>query len=92
MFATSSRPHTLTRPGTTDVDTLLFEDSNVVAGHATGRVACDALTSDVHIRTLRGPDIDGADWNLPAAGTDLGFDAAWPDGVVRGEYEFRRQE
>lgn len=91
-FAASSRPHTITMPGTTVLDTLLFEDSNVVAGHATGRVACDALASDVNVRTLRGPDIDGADWNTPPAGTDLGFDTAWPDGVVRGEYEFRRQE
>lgn len=91
MFAASSRPRTLTMPVTTDLDTLLFEDSNVVAGHVTGRVACDALARDVNVRTLRGPDIDGADWNTPTAGTDLGFDAVWTDGVVRGVYEFHRQ-
>lgn len=91
MFAASSRRYTITMPGTTDVDTLLFEDSNVVAGHITGRVSCDAIARSVIVRTLHGPDITGADWNLPAAGTDLDFDAAWPNGVVRGVYVLQRR-
>lgn len=90
-FAASSRPHTITMPGTTVLDTLLFEDSNVVAGHATGRVACDALARDVEIRTISGPAIAAPVWDTPPPGADLDFDAVWTDGVVRGVYEFYRQ-
>lgn len=92
-FYGSAKPTRFTassRPDTTDLDTLLFEDSNVVAGHVTGRVATDALDREVEVHTVSGPDITASDWNLPLAGTDFGFDAVWPDGVVRGVYEFHR--
>lgn len=38
-----------------------------------------------------GPDITASNWNTSATGTDLNFDAAWPDGVVRWVCEFHRQ-
>lgn len=92
MLAASSWNNVDTMPGTNDLDTLLFNDSSgVVVGLATQRVPAATLARDVEIYTTSGPDITAADWNLPPAGTDLDFDTAWPDGVVRGAYEFRRR-
>lgn len=91
MITASSWNNTDTMPGTNDLDTLLFDDSGgVVVGLATRPIPVPTLARDVEIHTISGPDIAAADWNLPPAGTDLGFDTAWPDGVVRGVYEFHR--
>lgn len=79
-------------PGTADLDVLLFDDSGgVVVGTATWRVPATTLTHEVEIHTVSGPAVTASDWNMPPAGTDLDFDTTWPDGVVRGDYEFRRR-
>lgn len=92
MITASSWNNTDMLPGTNDLDTLLFNDSGgVVVGIATQRVPAATLARDVEIHTTSGPDIEGADWNTPPDGTDLNFDTTWPDGVVRGVYEFRRR-
>lgn len=92
MITASSWNNTDMLPGTNDLDTMLFNDSGgVVVGMSTQRVPTTRLVRDVEIHTFSGPDIAASDWNLPPAGTDLGFDTAWPSGVVRGVYEFHRQ-
>ena len=88
-YTATRREHDAAGQRARDTDIFLL-DPTTLPQYAQWCLNMDDIAAAVHIRTLRGPDLNDECWVHTEPGRDINIDTAWPSGVIHGVYNFTR--
>lgn len=90
IYTASRREHDVDKPRARDTAAFLL-DPGTLPQYEQWCLDPDEIAHAVHVRTLRGPDLDNPCWARTEPGRDIDLDTQFPSGVVHGVYNFTRR-
>lgn len=89
IYTASRREYDAAAPLDTDTASFLL-DPGTLPQYEQWCLDPDEIAHAVHVRTLRGPDLNNSCWARTEPGHDINLDTEFPSGVVHGVYNFTR--